>query len=297
MNPRLLALYPADFRRAFGDEIADVYREATEGAGPLARLREAGDIVAHALRLRLRVGSAHRGGRLFATAAPFALAATGAHAAFLLASTVNLAYVTGQPDFADPLGYAINGCHLLTLIGAVVALSGHFAVGARCAFAGAAGTAACLLVAVLPGALAMPLEHAAYLAPPLVVAALPLVCPPDLRPPGGIRSAAGFMALLIWTPLAVVILALLDADGLGVIVVWRFTVTVAAALALAGRPALSGVRTAGHFALAAAPFLVTGYFAGVVGEDTALPGLALLACTALAMRLWHRRSSDRAGHA
>ncbi|WP_374772050.1 hypothetical protein OG756_01890 [Streptomyces sp. NBC_01310] len=297
MNPRLLRLYPAGFRRAFGDEMAEAYREATENAGPVTRLREAGDIVAHALRLRLGVGSAHRGGHLFAAAAPFALAATGAHAAFRLTSTINLAYVSGQPDFADPLGYAINGCFLLTVIGAVVALSGRFAVGARCAFAGAAGTAACLLAAVLPGALDMPLEHAAHLAPPLLVAALPLVCPPDLRPPGRIRSSAGLVALLLWAPLSVVILALLDAGGLGMIVLWRFTVAVAAALVLAGRPALSGVRTAGQFALAAAPFLVIGYFAGVVGEDTALPRLALLACTALAVRLRRRRSSDTAGHA
>ncbi|MEU9163523.1 hypothetical protein AB0D29_25065 [Streptomyces sp. NPDC048424] len=54
--------------------------------------------------LRLRVGSAHRGGRPFAAAAPFAPAATGAHAAFRLASTLNSAYVTGRPDFRDPIG-------------------------------------------------------------------------------------------------------------------------------------------------------------------------------------------------
>ncbi|MCX4960577.1 hypothetical protein [Streptomyces virginiae] len=71
MSRRLLRLYPAGFRRAFGDE-------ATEGGGPVTRLREAADIVAHALRLRLGVGSAHRGGRLFAATAPFASAATGA---------------------------------------------------------------------------------------------------------------------------------------------------------------------------------------------------------------------------
>lgn len=136
MNLPLLRLYPAGFRRAFGDEIAEAYREATEGAGPLTRLREAGDIVAHALRLRLGVGSAQRGGRLFAAAAPFALAATGAYAAFLLASTLNLAYVTGLPDLEAPLGYAMNGFSALTFIGAVLALGGRFAVGARTAFAG-----------------------------------------------------------------------------------------------------------------------------------------------------------------
>ncbi|MFJ7591264.1 hypothetical protein ACIQZO_28585 [Streptomyces sp. NPDC097617] len=297
MNPRLLRLYPAGFRRAFGDEIAEAYREATEDAGPVTRLWEAGDIVAHALRLRLGVGSAHRGGRLFAVTAPFALAATGAHAAFLLASALNRAYVTGRPAFESPLGYAIHGFCLLTFLGTVVALSGRFAVGARTAFAAAAGTAVCLVISVLPGALDTPLEHVAYLAPPLVIAALPLLCPADLRPPGRIRTTTGLVALMLWAPLTVVLLGLIDASGLGMMPMWRCAVTVAAALALAGRPALSGIRTAGQFALAAAPFLVLGHFAGVVGEDTALPCLALLASTASAVRLWCRRRSDTAGHA
>ncbi|MFD7784077.1 hypothetical protein ACFV4Q_13420 [Streptomyces nojiriensis] len=297
MSLPLLRLYPAGFRRAFGDEIAEAYREATEGAGPLTRLREAGDIVAHALRLRLGVGSAQRGGRLFAAAAPFALAATGGYAAFLLASTLNLAYVTGLPDLEAPLGYAMNGFSALTLIGAVLALGGRFAVGARTAFAGVLGSTACFVIAVLPGMLDMPLAHLAYLTPPLAIAALPLLCPPDLRPPGRIRTTTGLVALLLWAPLFVVLLGLLDAGGFGMIVLWRFAVTVTAALVLAGRPALSGIRTPGRFALAAAPFLVLGHFAGVVGEDTALPCLVLLAATGLAVRRWRRRHSDTAGPA
>ncbi|MFG2977198.1 hypothetical protein ACGFYY_29950 [Streptomyces sp. NPDC048331] len=297
MTPRLLLLYPAGFRRAFGEEVAEAYREATEGAGPIARLREAADIVAHALRLRLGVGSAHRGGRLFAATAPFALAATGAHAAFQLASALNRAYITGRPDVETPLGYAMYGFSVLTLIGAVLGLSGRFAAGARTAFAGVAGSAACLVIAVLPGALDMPLEHLAYLTPPLVIAALPLLCPPDLHPPCRIRTTTGLVALLLWAPLSVVLLGLLDAGGLAMMPLWRFAVTVAAALALAGGPALSGIRTSGRFALATAPFLILGHFAGVVGEDTALPCLALLAATGLAVRLWRRRRSDPAGHA
>ncbi|MFF4444181.1 hypothetical protein [Streptomyces sp. NPDC001502] len=105
------------------------------------------------------------------------------------------------------------------------------------------------------------------------------------------------MALLLWAPLSVVLLALLDAGGIGMIVLWRFAVTVVAALALTGRPALSGIRTSGQLALAAAPFLVLGHFAGVVGEDTALPCLVLLASTGLAVRLWRRGHADTAGHA
>ncbi|MFJ9938318.1 hypothetical protein ACIRSJ_34915 [Streptomyces virginiae] len=297
MSRRLLRLYPAEFRRDFGDEIAEAHREATEGAGRLARLREGCDIVAHALRLRLRVGSAHRGGLLLAAAAPFLLAATGARAAFLLASALNRAHVTGRPDVEDPVGYALLACDLLTLIGVVVALSGRYAFGARSAFAGVAGTSACLLVASLPGALEMPLEHAAYLLPPLVIAALPLLCPADLRPARRIHSAAGLVALLVWAPLSVVVLALLDAGGLAMFPLWRFAVPVAAVLALAGRPALSGVRTAGRFALAVAPFLVLGHFCGVVGEANAVPCLVLLGAMGLAVGLWRRRDSGTAGRA
>ncbi|MFE7095393.1 hypothetical protein [Streptomyces erythrochromogenes] len=297
MSRRLLRLYPAEFRRDFGDEMAEAYREATEHAGPLARLREGCDVVAHALRLRLRVGSAHRGGRLLAAAAPFALAAMGARAAFLLASTFNRAHVTGRPDFEDPIGYILVACDLLTLVGVVVALSGRYAFGARSAFAGVAGTSACLLAVSLPGALEMPLEHAAYLLPPLLIAALPLLCPADLRPPCRIGSTAGLVALLIWAPLSVMVLALLDADGIGMFPLWRFAVPVAAVLLLAGRPALSGVRTAGGFALAVAPFLVLGHYSGVVGEANAVPCLVLLAATGLAVRLWRRRRSGTAGHA
>ncbi|MGW3327997.1 hypothetical protein [Streptomyces virginiae] len=297
MSRRLLRLYPADFRRAFGDEVAEAYREATEGAGPITRLREALDIVAHALRLRLGVGSAHRGGRLFAATAPFALAATGAYAAFLLASTLNIAYVVGLPDLEAPLGYAMVGFSTLTLVGAVLGLGGRFAVGARTAFAGVVGSTVCFVISVLPGVLDMPLAHVAYLTPPLAIAALPLLCPPDLRPLRRIRTTAGLVALLLWAPLFVVLLGLLDAGGLGMVPLWRFAATVTAALVLAGGPALSGIRTPGRFALAAAPFLVLGHFAGVVGEDTAVPCLVLLAATGLAVRLWRRRHSDPAGHA
>ncbi|MFC9585754.1 hypothetical protein ACFVJ8_23405 [Streptomyces yangpuensis] len=78
---------------------------------------------------------------------------------------------------------------------------------------------------------------------------------------------------------------------------WRFAVPVVVALALAGRGAVSGVRTAGQFALAVAPFLALGHFSGVVGEANAVPCLVLLSATGLAVRLWRRRNSGTPGHA
>lgn len=292
MSTPLLRLYPAGFRRAFGDDIAEAYREATEGASRTARLREAGDLVAHALRLRLRLGSAHRAGRLFAAAAPFALAATAAYAAFELISMTGDRLASGNPDFLVPLSYVMIACDLLALTGAVLALGGRFAAGARCAFAGALALAVALVVVPLSaGALPPPLS-VPYLLAPVAVAALPLACPPDLRPPGRFRSASRMAALLLWTPLAVSALALADVDSHLSAVLWRLGVPLAAALLLAGRPALAGLRTSGQYALAGAPFVATGYAAGVLDRDTLVPALAVLAAGAVALRLWRTRGRE-----
>ncbi|MEV6419540.1 hypothetical protein [Streptomyces sp. NPDC051662] len=293
MSPFLLRLYPARFRRDFGDEIAEAYREATQGAGPVARFREACDITAHALRLRLGLGSARRGGRLFAAVAPFALAATASYAAFNLVSTISDWRVSGDPEFLVPLSYATSGCYLLSLIGAVVAMSGRFA-GALWALLGMAGTAVCFLTVVRSSApLPVPWEFIGFLLLPVVFAAVPLACPPDLRPPRRIHSTSGVVALAIWTPLIVVLFALIDSTGSGLVPYWRYAVPVAAALALAGRPALSGIRTAGQLALAAVPFVATGFFAGVLDQDAILPALVVIAGAALAVRLWRGGDPSR----
>lgn len=284
MTLPLLRLYPARFRREFGDEVAEAYEEATRGAGPVTRSREAADIVAHALRMRLGVGSAQPGGEFLASVAPFALAATASYAAFNLVSTISDWRFSGDPDFLVPLSYATSGCYLVALLGAVVALSGRFA-GVRWALAGMAGAAGCFLAVMLPDALSMPLAFAGLLLPPVVVCAVPLLCPPDLRPPHRIRGTAGVVALAMWAPLSVVLFALLDASGLVPVHHARYLVPVLAALALAGRPALSGIRTAGRFALAALPFGVTAFLAGVLTQDAVLPALVTLAGAALAVRL------------
>ncbi|KOV60509.1 hypothetical protein [Streptomyces sp. MMG1121] len=291
MNSFLLRLYPADFRRVFGDEIAESYREATEGAGRTARLREASDVVAHALRLRLGVGSAYPGGRLFAAVAPFALAATAAYAAFNLISTLGDMYAIGDPAFLAPLVYTMNGCYLLALLGAVVALGGRFVPGALCALAGMVGASVCFVAPLgLWSDLPQPFAFASFLLAPVLVAALPLACPPDLRPARRVRSAAGIVALVIWALLLLAAVVVIDPSGLGLVFCWRYGVPMLAALALAGRPAFARIRTAGRFTCAAVPFLVTGYYAGVVHNEELLPLLGALAVTAVTLRL--RRGGD-----
>ncbi|MFC8537379.1 hypothetical protein ACFUJY_26175 [Streptomyces sp. NPDC057249] len=295
MSTPLLRLYPAGYRRAFGDDIAEAYREATEGAGRAARFREAGDIVAHALRMRMRLGSAQRAGRLFAAAAPFALAATAAYAAFGLASMLGDWRLSGNPDFLVPLSYLMTGCGLVTLTGAVLALGGRFAAGARWAFAGTLVQESALFVVPLTAGVLPPPAAAPYLLAPVVVAALPLACPPDLRPPGRALGVAGRVALLLWTGFTVAVPALADAGSHLAYVLWRLGVPTAAALLLAGRPALSRLRTPGRFALAGAPFVALGYCAGVVDRDTVVPALAVLAAAGVALRLWRLRGAASAG--
>ncbi|MFG3280810.1 hypothetical protein [Streptomyces sp. NPDC048111] len=294
MNSALLRLYPAGFRRAFGDELADAFREATEGASAAARFRETCDVVAHALRLRLGLGSARRGGRLFAAVAPFALVATAAYAAFNLVSVLGDWYVSQNGDFLVPMSYALMGCHLLALVGAVTALGGRFVIGRWCALLGMVGAAACLLLPVLPSASAMPLQLTAYLLAPLLVAAAPLACPPDLRPAPRIRSAAGVAALVMWVPLVVAGTALVQPAGFGGLLLWRYGVPLLAALVLAGRGAFSGVRTAGQLALSGAGFVLTGFCAGLLDWDSVPSALTVVAGSALAMRLLRGTKSGTA---
>ncbi|MFG2621320.1 hypothetical protein ACGFXC_27265 [Streptomyces sp. NPDC048507] len=294
MNPVLLRLYPAGFRRAFGGEIAESYREATEGAGPRARMREAADIVAHALRLRLGIGSAQPGGRLSACAAPFALAATAAYAAFNLIGTVGDWYVmrtAGADGAAGPLMTLTNGCYLLTLIGAVIALAGRHVPGVLCAVAGTVGGAAEFLYPIRHEPLELPWGAVGFLLAPVLMAALPLACPPDLRPERRVRGTAGLLALVAWAVLLVGVMVVTDPLGIGLVLPWRFGVPLAAALVLAGRPAFAGIRSTAGLAFAAAPLLVTLSFSGWVDADEILTAVGALALAAVALRIGRRAGS------
>ncbi|MEF3118941.1 hypothetical protein [Streptomyces chrestomyceticus] len=79
---RLLRLYPASYRREHGPEIAAIHADVIRGAGRLARLREAADMVRHALRVHLCLTSADGPGRFLAAAAPYVLAVVCAPALF-----------------------------------------------------------------------------------------------------------------------------------------------------------------------------------------------------------------------
>ncbi|MER5782334.1 hypothetical protein ABT104_11510 [Streptomyces mobaraensis] len=294
MNPVLLRLYPAGFRRAFGEEIAESYREATEGAGRRARLREAADIAAHAVRLRLGLGSAHPGGRLAAVTAPFALAATATYAAFNLIVSAGDWYAMYTAGTAGDFGVfaaLTNGWYLLVLVGAVVALAGHYLPGVLCAVAGAVGGSATSLFWIWPLPPGPRWDLAGFLLAPVLVAALPLACPPDVRPARRVRGLAGMLALTAWAVLLVIAVAVVNPPGIGLRFPWLFGVPMAAALSLAGRRAFVAIRTVPQLACSAAPFVLTMHFSGWVDSEKILALLGALAVAAAALRLWRGRGS------
>lgn len=292
MNPVLLRLYPAGFRHAFGEEIADSYREATEGMGRHARLREAADVVAHALRLRLGIGSAHPGGRLLAAVAPFGLAATGAYAAFDLIGGTADWYVMGAPGHGGPLVTPMNACYLLSLLGALVALAGWYRSGVLCSIAGAAGSSVAFLQPIWGLPFDLRWQLVGYLVTPVAVAVLPLLCPPDLRPLRRVRSTAGVFALVMWAVLLVAAVTVIDPLGIGLLLPWRLGIPVAAALLLAGRRAFARIRTTTQLIGAAVPFIVILYFSGWAVSKEILAAVGAVTVTAVAMRLRRGGKSD-----
>ncbi|MFJ5230472.1 hypothetical protein ACIQBJ_11330 [Kitasatospora sp. NPDC088391] len=84
------SLYPRAYRAAHGAEIADVLAESLRDADGRTALREYARLAAHALRLRLRIGSGDPAGRALAGAAPFLLAGGAALGAVHLLTGVVL---------------------------------------------------------------------------------------------------------------------------------------------------------------------------------------------------------------
>lgn len=219
----LLRLYPAGFRREFGDEIAMAYHEATRGAGRAARTREALDVTGHALRMRLGLGSAGRRGRLVAAVAPFTTVAAGASAlwwAGLMAPAVKETTLPAQ--IAVPF-ILLAVTHLVMVLGAAIALSGRWAAGTWTVLAACAATTVVDVFRLGGG-----LDLVFFVRTPLFLAALAAVlCPADLRPQPRVRTAAGLAAVVVWTVLMAGVLtwAPLPGGSLGGL---RFAVPAAA---------------------------------------------------------------------
>ncbi|MGW7099707.1 hypothetical protein [Streptomyces sp. NPDC054838] len=281
----LLRLYPAGFRREFGDEIAVAHREATRGAGRAARIREALDVTGHALRMRLGVGSARRSGQLLAAVAPFAIAAVGASAVWWTGMMLPAVTAPTLPaELAVPF-IMLAATHFVMVLGAATALSGHWTAGAWTVAAGCAATGVIDLYRLGGG-----FEPTFFVRTPLFLAALAaLFCPADMRPQPRVRTAGGLAAVLVWTAFLTGVLTLGPlpeaADAL------RFAVPAAAGLVLAGRPAFARLRTAPAVLLAALPFTVLGMAAWGWGVFTGPVLFCLLLAAATAVSIRRRRSS------
>ncbi|WP_327306714.1 hypothetical protein OG730_27275 [Streptomyces sp. NBC_01298] len=265
----LLRLYPAAYRREFGDEIAYAYQEATSGAGVPARVREGADVAGHALRMRLGLGSAGRPGRLLAALAPFALVAVGAAASSWAGVTGRVFTIAGLDEIGP--GFAgMVAAYLAMVFGAFLALAGRWAAGSWIVLAGT-------VVVFALGAVRMGIASIGFSAlidgPMLVLALVAVACPPDLRPAPRVRTRAGVLAVMAWT------LVLTSAVMLVPLVYpftqLRFAVTLAAGLLLAGRRAFAGLRTAPAVLLAGLPVLFFALHPGAL-LPLALAGLLVL---------------------
>ncbi|MFV8126974.1 hypothetical protein [Streptomyces syringium] len=298
MTTPVMRLYPSEYRARHGHEIAEVYRQAIDGAGRLATSREAADLAAHALRMRLKCSSDRPAGRLLAAAAPFVVAVLAAHAgrelfelaAFLLDTRGDVP----RPGAADMV---FAGWWVALLAAAVVALGGRWPVGRWCL--AVILTVGALLAATVGrgGVLGAPGALVVF----SVLSAVILVgCPPDMAPGWRVRRMASGAAVAIWAPLAVlsVVWRTLFADHVGIALpllaesnMWPCLILAISACAFArgggsARPALAAMVTA------ALP--VVAYDAAVPGyhpAQAAVPAISFLLTAAV---LFARSAPDRA---
>ncbi|MCY0918967.1 hypothetical protein OS965_12375 [Streptomyces sp. H27-G5] len=254
----LLRLYPASYRREFGDEIADAHREATDGASRTTRMREAADIAGHALRMRLGLGSAGRTGRLLAAVAPFAVIAVGVYTMFLTRLTFSALRTADRTgDIGSVVLTGAGGA--AALVGVVLALTGRWASGTWTALAGL--TASTALQILRPG---LGLEFAMFFSGPALLTALVAgLCPPDLRPTLRPRlSKVGVVAALAGTAVLTMAPALWPLPyPLNTLPALLPTV---AGLLLAGRQVFARLRTAPAVLLASLPFAAIGVIVGAL---------------------------------
>ncbi|MER5811302.1 hypothetical protein ABT143_24445 [Streptomyces sp. NPDC002033] len=279
----LVRLYPAAFRREFGDEIAYTYREATRGAGRRVRILEAGGVVGHALRLRLGLGSAGRPGKLVAAVAPFALVSVAA--ASMSWARMGWWVVTGG-GFAigDPFSQLL-AAQLVTVLGAFLALAGRWAAGTWTMAAGV--VAAMVADGFRPGG--DPVGSVLLFNGPLLALALAaLICPPDLRPAPRTRTRTGTVAVLVWAAVVAGAVVALPPSALppGL----KFAGPLALGVVLAGRQAFARLRTAPAVLLAGLPLVFLGVIPGGVAPSLLTGALGLLLVAAVAVSVRRRRA-------
>ncbi|MGW1774298.1 hypothetical protein [Streptomyces sp. NPDC002104] len=281
----LLRLYPAAYRREFGDEIADAYREATHGAALPARVREGADVAGHALRMRLGLGSAGRPGRLLAALAPFALTAVGA-AASSWAGVMHHVFLVADFDEIGPVFAGTVAAYLVMVFGTFLALAGHWAAGSWTVLAGT-------VVVFALGAVRMGIASLGFSAltdgPMIALALVAVACPPDLRPVPRVRTRAGVLAVMAWT--LVLTSAVMLVPLVHPFTQLRFAVTLTAGLLLAGRRAFAGLRTAPAVLLAGLPLLFLALHPGALLPLAVAGLLVLLLVTAAVVSVRRRRGA------
>ncbi|MCJ0870857.1 hypothetical protein [Streptomyces sp. AP-93] len=279
----LVRLYPAAYRREFGDEISEAFREATREAGTPARVREGADVLGHALRMRLGLGSGGRAGRLLAALAPFALIAVGA-SALSWAGVMRSALFSAEPGEVGPAFAALVAAYLVTVLGAFLGLAGRWSAGSWIALAGVVAQLAAGAPRMGVGGMVL------FAGPMLVLALVAVACPPDVRPAARIRTGTGVVAAMTW---AVVLMGTVMVVPLSYpLTQLRFVVPVAAGLLLTGRQGFARLRTAPAVLLAGLPFLFLGGWPGTV-EPLVLAGLLVLLLAAAATVGVRRRRGAR----
>ncbi|MFE4262130.1 hypothetical protein [Streptomyces sp. NPDC056883] len=279
----LVKLYPAAYRREFGDEISDAYREATRGAGTPARVRESADVLGHALRMRLGLGSGRRSGRLLAALAPFALIAVAASALSWTGVMRNALIVAGLGG-VGPGFLALVAAYVVTVFGVFLALAGRWSAGSWTVLVGLAALLAASTVRLGVGGVGI---SALSTGPMLLLALVAVACPPDVRPVPRIRTRAGAAAVVAWT--AVMVGAVLMVPLSYPLTQLRFVVPVAAGLLLAGRHAFARLRTGPAVLLAGLPFVYFGVIPGTLLPLGMAVLLVLLLVTAVVVSVRRRR--------
>lgn len=193
--PRLFFLYPRRYRELYGEEILQLYRDATEGAGPAARRRERFDIAAHAIRIRTHTGGRQVFGRFALAAAPYALAAAVAIAAVGLTGTLADAVRGGG---AAAVQQGANPVFLAVLAAGALAWTGRWPL--------ARGLGALTVIPLVAG-----VQASGWLIPLLAVVVL---MPGAAAPARSDRWPAAAFAALTWLA---AVLGGLSSPGLGMI--------------------------------------------------------------------------------